>query len=305
MALRTSWVGYLRLSLISVPVKAYSAVVSGGGRIGFHQLCHKCHSRIRYQKVCPIHGVLTNEQIVSGYEVAKGQYSVIDKKELAKLQPEADKAINIDVFVRPDAIDPVYFTDRTYYLTPDRKAGKKPFAVLRQVMADAERQAVARMVLSGREQVVLIRPVDKLLAVAILNYESQLKNPSTFADEVGDVSVPGEEVKLAKTLIETATVEEFDITDYQDEYAGKLLKFLESKGSKKTVSSRAADEGPAVIAEAGGNIWLTVGLTGNEVELAVRDDGIGIAAEMLPRVLTCSHKSTEPWTVHKVVSVPG
>ena len=247
MAVRTSWEGYLRLSLISVPVKAYSAVVSGGGRIGFHQLCDKCHNRIRYQKVCPVHGVLNNDQIVSGYEVAKGQYSVIDKKDLAKIRPEADKAITIDVFVRPEAVDPVYFTDRSYYLTPDGKAGQKPFAVLRQVMADEGRQAVARMVLSGREQVVLIRPIDKLLAVAVLNYDAQLKKPSTFADEVGDVSVPGEEVKLAKMLIDSSTVEDFDITAYQDEYAGKLMKFLESKGSKKAVSPKSADEAPAII----------------------------------------------------------
>ncbi len=247
MAARPSWEGYLRLSLISVPVKAYSAVVRGRGRIGFHQLCHKCHNRIRYQKVCPIHGVLTNDQIVSGYEVAKGQYSVIDKKDLAKLRPDADKAITIDVFVRPDAVDPVYFTDRSYYLTPDGKAGQKPFAVLRQVMADEGRQAVARMVLSGREQVVLIRPLDNLLAVAVLNYDAQLKKPSAFSDEVGDVSLPGEEVKLAKTLIETATVDEFDMTGYQDEYAGKLMKLLESKRSKKAVSAKATVEEPAII----------------------------------------------------------
>jgi DNA end-binding protein Ku len=246
MAARTTWDGYLRLNLISIPVKAYSATVSGGGRIGFHQLCDKCHSRVRYKKVCPIHGELTMQQIVSGYEVAKGQYAVIDRAELAKLKPEADKAIDIDVFVRPEAVDPVYFTDRTYYLTPDGKAGQTPYAVLRKVMADEGRYAVATMVLSGREQVVLIRPVENLLAVSVLSYDAQLKKPSAFADEVGDVAVGGEEVKLAKTLVEASTADDFDMTKYQDEYAGKLLKFLEGKAGKKRVTAKAEEE-PVII----------------------------------------------------------
>jgi DNA end-binding protein Ku len=246
MAARTSWDGFLRLNLISIPVKAYSATVGGGGRIGFHQLCKRCHNRVRYKKVCPVHGELAIEQIVSGYEVAKGQYAVVDKEELSKLRPEADKSIEINVFVKPDAVDPVYYTDRTYYLTPDGKAGQKPYAVLRQVMAEEDRYAVATMVLSGREQVVLIRPVESLLAVSVLNYDAGLKKPSSFADEVGDVTASGEEVKLAKSLVEKSTADEFDMADYQDEYSGKLIKYLEGKAGRKRVSAKAAEE-PVII----------------------------------------------------------
>jgi DNA end-binding protein Ku len=236
------------LNLLSVPVKAYSATVSGGGRIGFHQLCQKCHNRIRYKKVCPVHGELTAEQIVSGYEVAKGQYAVVEKADLAKLKPDVDKAITIDVFVRPDAIDPIYYSDRTYYLTPDGKAGQKPYAVLRKVMADEDRNAVATMILSGREQVVLIRPVDKLLAITVLNYETQLKKPASFEDEVADVAVTGEEVKLAKTLVEASTNDEFEMVGYKDAYTGRLMKYLETKAGKHRVAAKEqAEEEPAII----------------------------------------------------------
>src|SRR5947208_3034048 len=118
MAMRSSWEGYLRLNLISVPVKAFSATVSGKGRIGFHLLHSTCNSRIRYKKVCPIHGEVPNDEIVSAYEHAKDQYVVVKKEELQKLKPDADKAIDIDVFIKPADIDPVYFTERSYYLVP-------------------------------------------------------------------------------------------------------------------------------------------------------------------------------------------
>ena len=125
MALRSSWEGFLRLNLISVPVKAYSATQSGGGRISFHQIHAKCKSRIRYKKVCPIHGEVPNDEIVSGYEVAKGQYVLVKPEELKKLRSDADKSIEIGVFVSPDEIDPLYFTDRSYYITPSGRAGAK------------------------------------------------------------------------------------------------------------------------------------------------------------------------------------
>jgi DNA end-binding protein Ku len=188
------------------------------------------------------------EQIVSGYEVAKGQYAVVDRQELTKLRPEADKAIDIDVFVHPDAIDPVYFTDRTYYLTPDGKAGQKPYAVLRKVMAEEGRYAVASMVLSGREQIVIIRPVETLLAVSVLSYDAKLKKPSAFADEVGDAAPANEEVKLARTLVEKSTTDDFDMSRYQDQYSGRLVKYLESKAGKKRVAAKSsATEEPAII----------------------------------------------------------
>jgi DNA end-binding protein Ku len=247
MALRSTWEGYLRLNLISVPVKAYSATTSGGGKITFHQLCEQCHSRIKYKKVCPVHGELTMDQIDSGYEVAKDEYTVVEKEDLEKLRPEADKSINIDVFVRPESLDAAYYTDRTYYLVPDGKAGQKPYAVLQKVMAEEERQAVATMVLSGKEQVVLIRPVENLLALTVLNYDAHLKKPSMFADEVPEVSVAADEVKLAKSLVETSTTDDFDMSHYSDEYTERVLKLIDAKSKgKRIVSKKAADE-PVII----------------------------------------------------------
>ena len=107
MAPRSTWKGYLKLSLVSVPVKAYTASNASTAQIHLNQLHAECHSRINYKKTCPIHGEVSNEDIVSGYEFAKGQYVVVDVAELDKLRTENDKAINLGAFVKADQIDPV------------------------------------------------------------------------------------------------------------------------------------------------------------------------------------------------------
>ncbi|MFL5328476.1 MAG: Ku protein [Gemmataceae bacterium] len=247
MALRSAWEGYLRLNLIAIPVKAYSATISGGGRIGFHLVHAKCNNRIKYKKVCPVHGEVPNDEIVSGYEVAKGQYVLVQPDELKKLKSGGDKAISLDVFIHPEDIDPVYFTDRTYYLTPDGKVGQRPYAVLQRVMAEERRYAVGTMIMSGREQVVLVRSVDRLLAVTVLSYEAQLKKPAAFEDELSDVDVANEELKLARSLVETSTPDHFDFASYQDEYTGRVQDLLEAKAAGKTVPVAAPEEEPAII----------------------------------------------------------
>jgi DNA end-binding protein Ku len=247
MAARTSWEGYLRLNLLAVPVKAYTATVSGGGKISFNMLHEKCHSRIQYKKFCPVHGEVPNEEIVSGYEFAKGKYLIVDPDELDKLVPENDKAINIDVFIRPDALDPAYYSGRTYYLVPDGRVAEKPYAVLQRVMAEQDRYAIAKVVFSGKEQLVAVRPVDGLLAMCMLNFDQQIKKPSTFKDEIPDVAVADEELKLAESLINASTTDHFDFGRYEDEYTGKLTKLLDDKAAGKKIAPAKGPEEPVVI----------------------------------------------------------
>jgi len=122
MATRSSWKGYLQLSLVCVPVKAYSTSTSGGGEIHLHQLHADCHSRIQYKKVCPLHGDVTTDQIVSGYEYARARYVVVDPDELDRLRNEADKAIKIDGFIASGAFDPLY-TSGKKVLPGSRRGG--------------------------------------------------------------------------------------------------------------------------------------------------------------------------------------
>jgi DNA end-binding protein Ku len=247
MAARSSWKGFLKLSLVSIPVKAYTATSSGGSEIRLNQLHAECHSRINYKKTCPIHGEVPNDQIVSGYEYSKGQYVIVDTDELDKLRSEDDKAININTFIRTDALDPMYASGKTYYLIPDGPVGQKPYTVLHQGMVELQRHAIARIVMHGKEQVVMLRPVDNLIAMTLLNYDDEITKPATFEDELTKAETTPEELKLAKTLIESSTSKKFDFSQYKDIYTQKLTQLIEAKVAGKEIVAPPAHEQAQII----------------------------------------------------------
>ena len=111
-AARSVWKGFIQFSLVSVPVKAYTAAATGGGKVSLNQLHAECHSRINYKKSCPIHGDIPADQIVSGYEFAKGQYVIVDPDALDTLRSPAEKAVTIQNFVSRDAIPDRYLCGR-------------------------------------------------------------------------------------------------------------------------------------------------------------------------------------------------
>jgi DNA end-binding protein Ku len=247
MAARHSWEGFLRLNLISVPVKAYSANASGRGRIGFHQIHAGCGSRIRHQKVCPIHGEVSKDEIVPGYEYAKNQYVIVGPDEIKDLRGENEKAITIDVFIPPEALDAIYYTGRSYYLAPDGKVGQQPYAVLCRAMSEQNCFGMAQVFFSGRRQLAAIRPVDGLLVMTLLSFAEQIKKPAAVGVEPPDAELPKKEMELARTLVRSSTDDEFDIARYHDEYEADLKKLIEAKAKgKKLVAPRAAEE-PVVI----------------------------------------------------------
>ena len=246
MATRPSWEGHLTFNLVSIPVKAYNAVGAGAGKIGFHLLHAKCHQRIRYKKVCPVHGEVENDEIVSGYEFEKGQYVTVGKDEKGELKEKDDKAIAIDTFVAPDAIDPIYFSGRTFYLVPNGPAAQKPYAVMTEAMRAHDRLGIARLVLSGRGQVAVVRPFGRLLGMTLLAFEDQVKPPAPFEAEVGSPAVSAEERKLAEALLDSATTD-FDLTRYKDDYAGRLARLIQGKTRRKSRRSGAAQ--PAAVGD--------------------------------------------------------
>lgn len=247
MAARSSWKGFLKLSLVSVPVRGYTAQ-SSAGEIRLNQLHEACHNRVRYQKVCPVHGEISQDEIVSGYEYAKGQYVVIDPKELAKLRSERDRSINVDAVVSPDAIDPIHFTDKTYYLLPDGAVGQKPYALIHQALREHNLAAIGRVVLYGREELVLVRAYEQVLAMTSLKYEAEITPVTAVEEELVPVGqLPREELVLTRTLLKAFEKKKFSLAQYQDTYVEKLREFIEAKvEGKEIVSPPAADE-PHVI----------------------------------------------------------
>ena len=243
---RSSWKGHIRLSLVSIPVKAFTASASGK-EIRLNQLHEECKSRIRYQKVCPQHGEVSGSEIVKGYEFTKDQYVIVDEAELDELRTESDRAINIDAFVDPNLVEMLYLTGKTYYLAPDGPVGQKPYALLLEAMKGEELCSIAQVVMHGREQLVMLRPLGKILAMEILAFEEQVKNPADFEEEVEDIEYSDAELDLTKKLMEATTVEEFNIGKYENVYHDKLKELIDAKIEGKEIVAPPDEQPEQVI----------------------------------------------------------
>ena len=211
-----------------MPVKAYTAN-DPGSQIRLNQLHCECNTRIAYKKVCPVHGEVGNDQITRGYEHAKGQYVMIEDEELDKLRTKSDRSVNIEGFVAPDALDPVYHAGRTYYLLPDGPVGQKPYRLLVRGMQENQVHALAQVVISQREQLVLLRPLDDMLAMTILSHKAKVKASDLFQDEIEDSECTPEELQLARMLIDASRLQDFDYGSYTDRYVEKLSELIRLK----------------------------------------------------------------------------
>lgn len=246
MAPRSSWKGFIKLSLVSVPVKAYTASVTSG-EIRLNQLHEECKNRVKYQKTCPVHGEISNDEIVSGYEFSKGQYVVIDLDELSKLRKQGDKSINVSGFIDPSEIDVSYYSGRSYFLVPDGPVGQKPYALLHDGMVESNVYAFAQIIIAGRENLILVRPSEGMLVMNVVTHHAKVKQPSAFADEIVETAIDKEERALAKTLIEASRIKEFDFASYKDEYVENLSTLIQSKVEGREIVAVTDPEEPQII----------------------------------------------------------
>ena len=167
----------MTFGLVSVAVEAWNAFDKSHGDVHFHLLHKSCHRRIRYAKMCPVHGEVSRDEIVSGFEYKKGSYVEVDPKELDKLRPENDRALHLEAFVAPDSIDPLYFDGRMYYLGPANAGSSEPYAVLTEALSHENKVAIGQVVFSGKRQLVLVRPAKGVLVMAMLRYAEEIRPP--------------------------------------------------------------------------------------------------------------------------------
>jgi DNA end-binding protein Ku len=244
---RSSWRGSLAFGLVTFPVEAFNALNAQGSDFHFHQIHAACHNRIHYQKVCPIHGEVANDEIVSGYEYKKDKYVELDPKELTALRPESDRALKIDAFVSPDAVDPLYFDGRMYYLMPTDSVSNEPYAVIVEAMEREHRHGIAHLIFSGKDQIALIRSLHGLLHMAMLNYDAEIRSPSKTADMIKRLKNIARQVHLAQTLINEWSQDHFDFSKYEDTYREKVKELIEAKVRGHEVVSAPVREKPAKV----------------------------------------------------------
>ena len=236
----------IRFGLVTFPVEAFNAHVAEGGHLPLHLLHAKCHSRIRYQKTCPIHGPVDNAEIVSAYEYGKGKYVEIDPDELEQLRTDEERTLTIDAFLPADAIDPIYLDGRMYYLSPLEKVAREPYAVFLEALQRQQRCGVGKVVFSGRQQVVLVRPHDNALQMAMLHYATEIRDPSSVVENP-QIDGADKKVKLAEMLIAKWGDPDFDFTKYQNTYLEQERALIQAKAEGREVVAPQEQEQPHVI----------------------------------------------------------
>jgi DNA end-binding protein Ku len=244
---RASWKGNLSFGLVSFPVQAFNARNPEQSDIHFHQLHAACHRRIRYEKVCPIHGEVSKDEIISGYEYAKGKYVEIEPEELDALRTETERSLTIDAFVDPEAIDPIYFDGRMYYLAPAGAAAEEPYAVVTEALEREARYGVGQVVFSGKDQLALVRPVEGVLHMAMLNCDEEIRRPREVVAAARQRGAGGRKVQLAQTLIRSWFTRDFDFAAYDDRYREKLQDLIDAKIHGREVVVPEEEETPEVI----------------------------------------------------------
>jgi DNA end-binding protein Ku len=243
----TIWSGNISFGLVTVPVKLVSAVRSKDVR--FNQLEEGTNARIRYRRVSEATGdEVPNERIQKGYEIASGQYVVVENDELEKLTPKASHTIEISDFVDLEQIDPLYF-EQPYYLVPDR-AAERPYRLLIEAMTDLQKVAVGKIVLRAKEHLVAIRPLDGALCIETMRHADEVI-PLESLEEIprgDDVEPSQKELDMARQLIE-ALAADFEPEKYHDEYREQLLGIIEKKAAGEEIVAEPLVEEPAKVVD--------------------------------------------------------
>ena len=238
-------IGSLTVSfgLVAIPVKLYSATQSTG-QISFNMLHKDCGSRLKQQYVClKDNTVVERDDIVKGYEFAKDQYVAFSNDEIKALEEVGTHSVEISEFVPIESVDPVYF-DKTYYLAPD-KGASKPYALLTEALKETKRCAVGRWASKGKAYIVMLRPVDGILAMQQLRFASEVRPAAEV--EVPKTEVKPAELKLAQQLIEQQATDTFDPAQYKDEVRERIEREVQRKVEGQEITMPEAPEPTAQV----------------------------------------------------------
>jgi DNA end-binding protein Ku len=219
VAPRAYWKGYLKLSLVSCPIVLYPAT-SEREKISFHQINKKTGHRIKYRKVDAETGdEVESDEIVKGYEVAKGEYLELDPEEL--------EAIDIDEFVPKNEIDELYLNN-SYYIVPDGEVGKQAFAVIRDAIKQEGMVAIAKVVFTSREHIIALEARGKGLMGVTLRYPYEVRKEADFFGDIPAEKIPKDMLELATHIVDTKKGH-FDPDKFEDRYEDALKDLLKKK----------------------------------------------------------------------------
>jgi DNA end-binding protein Ku len=244
MAARSTWKGYLKISLVNIPIKVFPATDSGA-TLSFNQLHAECQTRIQQKRWCPhCEREVPNTEIVKGYEFEKGRYVVVGEEDLEKVHVESTRVINLEQFTDADSIDEIYL-ERPYYLAPDGPVAKQAFAVIREGMKG--KAGIGKVALYGREYLVKVKPREQGLVMYTMRHASEIRSMDQI-EELADMpsDVKPAEVKLAQQVM--ATFEgEVDFQSLKDEYQEGLREIIDAKIEGREIVAEEVEAPPKVV----------------------------------------------------------
>ena len=244
MAGRASWKGYLKLSLVSCPVKLFPATSASAGKISFNLLHKDTLNRVQQKYHDPELGEIDRADLVKGYQFEKDKYVVVTAEELEEIEVESSKTIDISGFVDAAEIDPIYF-DSTYYLAPDGPIAEETFAVILEAMRKAGQVAVAQIVLSGRERLVTIQPIVDGFRLTTLRAAKEVREPSSALEPL-KAKYSDDMLAMAGQIIGAKQMT-FAPDAFEDRYEEALLTLVKSKISGgQPIITKAPERGNVV-----------------------------------------------------------
>ena len=244
MAARPTWKGYLKISLVNIPVKVFPAT-DAAATLSFNQLHGECQTRIQQKRWCPrCEREVANTDLVKGFEFEKGRYVVIDEEDLEKVRVESTRVINLEKFTDATAIDPIYL-ERPYYLAPDGPVAKEAFAVIREGMKG--KAGIGKVALYGREYLIKVQPREQGMIMYTLRHANEIRSIGAI-DELADMpaAVKPEEVRLAEQVMGTF-VGELDFDSYRDDYQVGLREIIDAKIEGREVVAPEVEAPPKVV----------------------------------------------------------
>ncbi|PLR98841.1 non-homologous end joining protein Ku [Bacillus sp. T33-2] len=237
--MHTMWKGSISFGLVNIPIKLHTATEDKD--IKLRNLHKKCHSPIKYEKVCPVCDVeIKSEEIVRAYEYTTGKFVVLEDEDLEKLKKEnEDRAVEIIDFVKMEEIDPIYFS-RAYYMSPN-EGGGKAYSLLRKAMAESGRVGIAKIVIRSKEQLAVIRVFENTLVMETIHYPDEVRKALDVPNVPAEDKVTDKELQTAVMLIDQLTTK-FDPAKYTDDYRTALIELIEAKRTGKELVTPAEKE---------------------------------------------------------------
>jgi DNA end-binding protein Ku len=248
--MRTTWNGSVSFGLVNIPVGLAPATKPAARQsdVSFRLLHRECGNPIQQKRWCPVHDrEVTADELVRGWEVAKGQFVMIEDADLEAIeQHDTSRSIDITRFVPLDDVDPIYF-DRTYFLVPaGAEAQRRPYVLLLSAMKESGVAALGRFVLAGKEKLCLIRPMGDALALETLFVSEDVKDHSEIDEAVASAEVREPELELAKQIISSMAAA-FEPEVLRSDYRESLRTLLEAKlAGQELVAPEPAEPTPVV-----------------------------------------------------------